>query len=883
MTDMPDFDKMTQDEIMRWMESLAKRQGATEGFVTDADADVPDVNEDDERLQNVGEYIPHGWTREQWEAQLAKEAAQKAAKQQSAPPPAPVMPPPPPAPVVFDPSSMSEAEIMAALDKMSPEDSLRFLESLAKGKVPDEQLVTGGGMQIGRVAEDDPRLQGQKTYIPSGLTKDQEAKWLAEEEERQRREREVRETQVAPVASILPPVDDVLKAPSLDDLFSQDNTLPPMADIDTLELPSVPLGSMELGGLDDPMSWLAGLAGEVTPAPSLDLGNLGQSLTGLSDSNAPANPMDWLEGLAAETPGAIMRFDQAKEDAFEEDIQYSSDIDPIAFMETLAREHGASPDELTTPADLEIKRPQAVTEDGPGYQPYTYEDEDLEDSSLLSQSVARSFGDDSGVLDDPEAWLDNLAASANIGRASAEPSVPVDDVMSALNQGREVPPEMIDAFFQKQFERAETLNEEEDEGESFFSSLQAGAEDAELPPIEADTSWLEEMGVVPEISAPAVSADDLFANLGLDQPDLPETGRTSIDEMPNWLAEDAELSQSAASASLELEPMAEMPDWLLADAAEDSGEIIDIFADVEVLPKLSTALNLPVQDLEMDMDDPLVVALTQEAEDQQELAEWYEERSKLMDTGALAALNAAMPETSSAIPTPSSSLLAADLPVETQLPHGEPERMPPWLAGQVVPSTMPTTPEPTASAEPSEGMPDWLQAVDAPEWLLEEAPSTSEEALPDWLAGVDVDIAPEEIPSWLRETMDEGQSSAAPSEPEPAPSYSAPSTVVTPPPVPAPSKSPVPVPQYAQIDVQSTLTSARAQVSQDLEASLQAYESVVRANSALDVVVADLSKLAEDKDHKKNPTVYRVLGDALLRRGDLQDALNTYRKALNLL
>jgi len=40
----PDFDKMSPEEIMAWMESLAKRQGANEGFTTAADMDVPEVD-----------------------------------------------------------------------------------------------------------------------------------------------------------------------------------------------------------------------------------------------------------------------------------------------------------------------------------------------------------------------------------------------------------------------------------------------------------------------------------------------------------------------------------------------------------------------------------------------------------------------------------------------------------------------------------------------------------------------------------------------------------------------------------------------------------------------------------------------------------------------
>jgi tetratricopeptide (TPR) repeat protein len=113
--------------------------------------------------------------------------------------------------------------------------------------------------------------------------------------------------------------------------------------------------------------------------------------------------------------------------------------------------------------------------------------------------------------------------------------------------------------------------------------------------------------------------------------------------------------------------------------------------------------------------------------------------------------------------------------------------------------------------------------------------------------------------------------------PEPAP--------VVVPPAPAPQSSPAPIiPAAASIDVGAALQEARSKVQAgDIEVSLQNYEAVVRANQQLDEVVKDLSSLLDQEVHKKNPTVYRVLGDGLMRQGNLQAALDTYRRALNLL
>ena len=82
------------------------------------------------------------------------------------------------------------------------------------------------------------------------------------------------------------------------------------------------------------------------------------------------------------------------------------------------------------------------------------------------------------------------------------------------------------------------------------------------------------------------------------------------------------------------------------------------------------------------------------------------------------------------------------------------------------------------------------------------------------------------------------------------------------------------------IDVEATLAQARRQVSTgNVAGGLIEYESIIRANKALDTVVDDLSKLLEQD--KSNPALYRVLGDGLMRQGRLQQALDTYRRALN--
>ncbi len=68
-----------------------------------------------------------------------------------------------------------------------------------------------------------------------------------------------------------------------------------------------------------------------------------------------------------------------------------------------------------------------------------------------------------------------------------------------------------------------------------------------------------------------------------------------------------------------------------------------------------------------------------------------------------------------------------------------------------------------------------------------------------------------------------------------------------------------------------------------IEEALGDYETLLRANIGLDLVVSDMQWLIKQARHRDNPAVHRVLGDALMRQGQLQQALDAYRHALKLL
>ena len=93
----------------------------------------------------------------------------------------------------------------------------------------------------------------------------------------------------------------------------------------------------------------------------------------------------------------------------------------------------------------------------------------------------------------------------------------------------------------------------------------------------------------------------------------------------------------------------------------------------------------------------------------------------------------------------------------------------------------------------------------------------------------------------------------------------------------APSKPPPP-------GLAAAINSARGKVeANELGEALADYETLLRTNAGLDWVISDMRGLIARDQFRYNPSVHRVLGDALMRQGHLDAALDVYRHALTLL
>ncbi|MEL6404876.1 MAG: tetratricopeptide repeat protein [Chloroflexota bacterium] len=865
MSDTPDFDSMSPEEMMEWMESLAIRQGAAEGFTTNASMEIEEVDENDERLAGQGEYKPYGMSDEEWEKMKAREEEEKAARiaaQQQAPA----------IPMDDVEEDIAYEDDDDFIEYEDDDDYFEYEDSDEYEYVDDsEELVQADLSMLGFDSPPEPAEEQPAAQSPTD--------WLA---------------------NLAGDDGDTSPEPAFEEPAAQDPT-DWLAGLSEAEAQPV----AEQPAAQDPTDWLAGLgATDEQPDLELDMDALA-SLERLGNDNTGDDPMSWLASLSGEGDVDTNNDLSALGDIVDSDVELEGGMeDSMEWMESLAKRQGANTEELVTDANLDVPEPSAVSDGGPGYEDFSFEEatgmiQDAGDTDTMQ--ISGDPNPDELELEDPSSWLDQLASDVNdsaelpddlfagnniidgdddfedefVAEAADadgdEFESLAENVKSQIDSGRlGDSPEDVDKFFQSAFAKASTRDvpdyfDDEDDDEAL--------EDSDEMPVQAEIpDWLEQSMA----SAPVISEDE------------PE----EADDIP---VKKATAEMMIADLGLDdVEDGTDIPDWLQGGMEDDSGDInADIFDDAIIG---ETEPSEPVTPIDVtDTQDTWVEAFS--AEESQELAAWYE-GARADATGDADNQPAIQAEPTAELPT--EGLQAADLPIESELPEGSPQTVPDWLAGEVIGEIRDTHQSVEMVAAPdnvAESMDmDWLTEgeedaieADMPDWLRENVDDTVADSddLPEWLAG-ETDISPEEIPDWLRETMDEDEEQEAieiafEDEPEPAPLPVAPVQQTT---LPAPvEQSPAPVPVEADnVDAVAYLRGAKEKIAGgDLDGALRDYELVIRANKALSQVEKELQRLAGDNNYKKNPAVNRVLGDVLMRQGKLQEALDIYRRALNML
>lgn len=779
--EFPDFDSMTPEEQMAWLESLARRQGANaDEFLTAADQDIPIP--EDVVIDEPG-YVPYSISQD------------SRMERRDAPPPEPDE--------VDRPGSEEHGIEVPAPGEEAPEEEqddfppvledVEFqadaFETAAEMNDPDNPSETG----IADLEEDasddvlsDADLADPMTWLGS-LTAHPEsadADFLAEIGRAAGDPVEFDQSWIdqARAAPVLPPPDDVRQ---------------PEFDFDMLE-------DLDLDGFGElDLDAILGQVGEGAPAEP--------DIVSLQDA-----PESWLDDLAPPQQEGAARFEEtapagapdesdlraaASTDATDSDSGIEAEIqsaaawseedvlggaDPMTWLETLARRQGANPDELTTEADLEIPElPADTVIDEPGYTEYS------------------PFG----IL---PPWRDEVPRTEPVGlamdlRGGAEPETAPE--LDAVSQSLSWLSGMIgepsgdmgtwlaveDTFVESELRADDELGEPD-----AFDHARQGEEADVLA------------GMTDEEIEQALLRGELTGEQELAW--VRRTARRQAQAFDDALAvEDTE----AGAEDVEPAELGELPPWLQqmrdADAAEN---VAALEADA------AAWLEEQVEEAPVggELDEPALDAL---GISETELAAFFEDEidaeEALEDAGLATA--------------------------------------------------------PLAEAAPVE-MPDWL--VEA------EDESALDAQLPAWLSAAEpATVAPEEIPDWLSE-LSGGEAERAVTAP-----YAA---LPSEPAVSAPAREPA-IPDselfasYQQrLDEEPGDYASRLALARTLRAhgevtpSLDHYETLVENVQLLDDVANDLALLVDEQPTL--PRARRLLGDSLMRRGRLQDALDAYRAAL---
>ncbi|MCD4685464.1 MAG: hypothetical protein K8S97_05975, partial [Anaerolineae bacterium] len=577
--------------------------------------------------------------------------------------------------------------------------------------------------------------------------------------------------------------------------------------------------------------------------------------------------------------------------------------EPMEWLETLARRQGANDEELLTPAEVDVPEiPADTVVDEPGYVEYDPlsilpPDQVAEEEAELDAIMA--FDDD----DEGLSWLEDLAAE------------PDEDVADFLSFEDEVIEELTAV---EDVAPAPTTMADDDPlaGMSDEDIVRAQAEGTLTPHQElawlkrqarslAETRDSQDVAVVAEDATPA----EITAAEPAVLPDwLEEMRQTSEEDAVD--ATDAIFGAEAEALVAEDEALS---DWLSEPDTEDATDFIpvdltevslgeDVDSLWEETPEpVAAAIDTGLPDSELaafiagdfELDEPDTLAEALDAEYERKLAgedeepDWY--------TEAVAQAAAETPE----IGESPAEEIARPVAGEPALAAAEPVDVPGWLAEEAAEET------PTVDGN---AMPEWLRdmeeepaeepavAGDVPAWLAPEA--AADDAVPEWLAGMEEERAEEpaaefEIPEPEVETMPVPAMQVAP--PEPVPALEAPAPVPTYAEIEPELRAPVaaaPLPagelfaQYRERleqdanDYPSRLGLARAlHANQQPESSMDHYEMLIDAGQLLQDVTDDLQNMVAE--HPETPRMQRLLGDALMRRGMLQDALNAYRNALD--
>jgi len=670
-----------------------------------------------------------------------------------------------------------------------------------------------------------------------------------------------------------------------------------MAPPETAQTPGVDRQSQDLEAAQADTDWLAGLgaAGQETPASASDVTKVGMGVTGAVVAAAAAGMMDdtikagespaeaaqpeaisttpGAEGIGSELP--------AVEGEMPDWLQESISGETVAEAATPAEE---LPDWLTASSG-EAVVPEMRSDTG-----------DLGTLGVVAAAAALASNREEG---EPAA---EQATEAQSEMPAEQPSEDVSAWLAGLDQDDQAKAdETANAETEAQVAAAatefgsepgttpeETANEEpsrapisEDDAFAWLEALavKQGADPDELltrPEERTGTApdWLKQ----PEGGQPAPQTaeetslpeqSEPTSELGVDQPSaeepVPMAGAPQVDESVSQMNEDdafAWLESLAAKQGANPEELLTKPEergetapeWLSQAEVPGLGEKLVTAAAAASVGAVLSNKDVPGE----PAAEPPPAAMAEPVGEDMAWLEGIEQEGTAGEPGA-------------------QSLPVSEwLPVEPRAEEadgGEAEPAPESPAEEPMPAfSGEITRGPTDSESlPSgiEEMPDWLRTS-----LEESAVAPQGEGLPDWMAGPD-EIAPQSEPASL--AAEQNESEAGESEPVTTFGEAEPSSV-EPGPVsgieiarPTPPEGDDAIFEQAQIDL----------LRGNLDEAVKGYTRLIKKGRLLDEIIYDLREATYR--HPVDVIIWLTLGDAYKRANRLQEALDAYTKAEELL
>ncbi|MBT3338602.1 MAG: tetratricopeptide repeat protein [Anaerolineae bacterium] len=413
-------------------------------------------------------------------------------------------------------------------------------------------------------------------------------------------------------------------------------------------------------------------------------------------------------------------------------------------------------------------------------------------------------------------------------------------------------------------------------------------------------SEIEEPPLTAETQSPAEAAP-------ISDPTIGELGTSSDDQDAalNWL-ESLATNQGANPDELITDPNArteDAPEWV--QKAQDVSENIE-----ETPPPMSSAPPAMESDDDDDMgwlnalSEDAVLTSSDEGDKEEALAE--QAKAKLdheapVPMPSTSVEEPEMPDFSQFENQPDTPVVETPVEAPSEMPaeftaEVEEDDTPTWIKRMDSGEEAPVPEQDEPKQEMEDDLPTWLSSLDTKtESEQETAPKEDEEDLPDWLKADEettpepAEITPVQADEWkpvepvaeeeknTEETLMPAQPEATIEETSAKPKAEEPSPVET---VKTPRKKTPRLNTTMLRDV--ILLSAQAAMREgNIPAALTEYEKMIKKNRLLDETIYDLREALYD--HPIDVSVWQTLGDAYMRAGRLQDALDAYTKAQELL